>query len=168
MFDLPITVVTDEAYWTKYYESGAAPEEPSLFAQYVMKNHASSSDTMIELGCGNGRDARYFASNGIGVIAIDQCASEIEGLIETNGKHENLKYLAADFTDLPESNRKFDLVYSRFTLHSVSSEGQHKTLKWCLRNLAEGGKLCIEVRGQKNELFKKGGSRRRRTGCLYL
>lgn len=144
------------SYWTDYYRSGAVPEEPSLFAQYVLQNYVQEGDRLIELGCGNGRDARFFAANGVGVIAVDQCSAEIEELAKSNGTHENLHFKVADFTDMPDSEDPYDAVYSRFTLHSVTAEGQKNAIAWSYRNLAPGGRLCIETRGQKNELFQKG------------
>lgn len=148
----------DQDYWENYYRSGAAPELPSMFAKYVMDNFAEEGSSLIELGCGNGRDARFFASSGVGVVAVDQCASEIDDLVKTNGRHPNLHFVTGDFTELPEPEQSYDIIYSRFTLHSVSAEGQSKTLQWCHRNLSDGGKLCIETRGQKNELYGKGES----------
>ena len=145
-------------YWEGYYKSGVAPEEPSLFAKYVLENYANSGDSLIELGCGNGRDSRFFAANGVGVLAIDQCAEEIDTLVGTNGQHPNLTFMAGDFTNLRDNNdgTKYDLIYSRFTLHSVTAEAQQRTLEWCKDNLTAGGKLCIETRGQKNEIYAKG------------
>ncbi len=144
-------------YWENIYKAGAIPEEPSRFAAHVMQKYAKPRQSLIELGCGNGRDAFFFAEKGADVLALDQCASEIEKLIETNGKHENLRFAAGDFTELEDKDSGgYDIVYSRFTLHSVTAEGQAKTLKWCYRNLAPGGLLCIETRGQKNEIYKKG------------
>lgn len=148
----------EKAYWAQYYNAGSAPEEPSKFAEYIMKKYAKPGGTLIELGCGNGRDARYFAANGVRVLAVDQVAAEVEELTLGNGQKDRLRYKAADFTDMPDSSSPFDIIYSRFTLHSVTAEGQRSTLEWSRRNLAPGGKLCIETRGQKNELYKKGQS----------
>lgn len=64
--------------------------------------------------------------------------------------------MAGDFTKLLDSEALYDAVYSRFTLHSVSAEGQKRALGWCARNLNSGGLICIETRGQKNELFQQG------------
>jgi tellurite methyltransferase len=146
-----------ESYWEDYYKTGAAPEEPSLFAEYVMQRYAKVGKKLIELGCGNGRDAHFFAANGVDVVAVDQCAEEIHQLVSTNGKYPNLHFGAADFTAMPDTkNGGYNMVYSRFTLHSVIAEDQAKTLQWSRRNLAENGLLCVETRGQKNELYQKG------------
>ncbi len=43
-----------------------------------------------------------------------------------------------------------DVVYSRFTLHSVDAQGEKRTLKWVYDNLKTGGFFCIEVRTIKD------------------
>jgi tellurite methyltransferase len=147
---------TDEAYWASYYKTGVAPEEPSLFAKYVLGKYVHPGDSMIEFGCGNGRDARFFAAKGVNVLAVDICAPEIEELVKKNGTHPNLHYEINDFTELEKREQPIDIVYSRFTLHSVDAEGQKRALKWTSANLSKLGRLCIETRGQKNEIYKLG------------
>lgn len=151
-----VTEVRDEAYWEKYYQTGAAPLEPSSFARYVAERYVQKGQSLIELGCGNGRDAHFFATRGVGVLAVDQCVKEIAELSKSNDSPDHLRYVTEDFTALPDSVTPFDVVYSRFTLHSVTEAGQAQTLDWSFRNLAPGGLLCVETRGQKNEIFQLG------------
>lgn len=151
-----ITETRDEAYWSNYYKQGAAPEEPSLFAQHVKNQYLEPGQSLLELGCGNGRDAQFLANQGLKVTAVDQCASEINVLEAQNKENDNIHFETADFTELPDSESPYNAIYSRFTLHSVSSEGQKRALGWSARNLVPGGLLCIETRGQKNELFQRG------------
>ncbi|WP_052058198.1 class I SAM-dependent methyltransferase [Helicobacter jaachi] len=173
--------------------------------------------SLLELGCGNGRDALYFAKHGIAVIAIDQVQEEIAFLQEQaralcahdtmdsinsmptqNSAHLDCTdsiestqadamprasrnvippvFIAGDFTQLdatfkqnlaatqahatnaPEESSapSFDCIYSRFTLHSITKAQQDRLLQDSLRFCKVGGILAIEVRGQKNELYKKG------------
>jgi cyclopropane fatty-acyl-phospholipid synthase-like methyltransferase len=67
----------DKVYWEKFYKQQNKDLKPSLFAKYVYDTYAKSGQTLIELGCGNGRDAIYFANKGLHVNAIDQCSDEI-------------------------------------------------------------------------------------------
>lgn len=145
----------DKTYWEDYYRKQNDDLNPSLFARYVMENIANPNNTLVELGCGNGRDAIYFANEGLQVLAIDQCETEIK-FLQFRHKHlKNLTFQAADFSDISD-NRKFDIVYSRFTLHSVSKEQELRTLAWAYENLKTGGGFCIEVRGQQNEIYQVG------------
>ena len=69
----------DYKYWNEYYKKNIAPNEPSKFAKDILK-YLDSGKKLIELGCGNGRDAMFLANNNISVVAIDQSESSINNL----------------------------------------------------------------------------------------
>jgi tellurite methyltransferase len=150
----------DKEYWEQYYASREGVVTPSLFAQYVRNNvigkkRGLDQISLIELGCGNGRDSIYFASEGLNVIAVDQCKKEIEFLKQRTSGMKNITFRCADFSSLKDE--LFNIAYSRFTLHSIAKYQQDILIKWVFRNLVTwGGVFCIEARGQKNELYKKG------------
>lgn len=171
----------DKTYWREFYSRHKIGVEPSLFAKLVYKNYLlesincdtnkyaeSNAPSLLELGCGNGRDSLYFANNGIDTTAIDQVQEEVEFL---NGYAKTLqdskqspqtknipRFLCGDFAQLDSFSfqRQFDCIYSRFTLHSVSKAQQDKTLADCLKYCKDGGILSVEVRGEKNSLCGKG------------
>lgn len=146
----------DKNYWKNIYSKQSENEQPSLFAQHIVGEIGIEGKRIIELGCGNGRDAIYFAnSNAWQVVAIDQCDNIIEMLCQRFQKVGNLEFKCLDFTCLDDM-KPFDIVYSRFTLHSISKEQEENVLRWAYRNLRPGGKLCVEVRGQRNEIYKVG------------
>ena len=145
----------DKNYWKNIYSKQSEGERPSLFAIYIADNYDLEGKNLIELGCGNGRDAIYFANVNAIVNAIDQCDNIIELLNYRFQKVDNLHFKCLDFTSL-DDDTSYDIVYSRFTLHSISKEQEAQVLRWAHRNLTGGGKLCIEVRGQKNEIFRVG------------
>ncbi len=145
----------DKNYWETFYSKQNAELKPSLFARFVADNFMHEKKTYVELGCGNGRDAIFFANKGLAVTAIDQCQSEIKFLTNRYQNLPNIQFVCNDFTSL-EDNHKFDLVYSRFTLHSITAAEEAKVLSWAHRNLSAGGFFCIEVRGKKNEIYQKG------------
>lgn len=144
----------DKEYWEQYYADQKTPFSPSRFSQYIMERALKSGDSLVELGCGNGRDAVYMAQQGIQVTAIDQCEHEI-GFLSEKYDSENLKFVSGDFTKLDDS-LKFDHAYSRFTMHSVTWEGQANVLRWASCILPEGGGFYLEFRGKENELFGLG------------
>ena len=144
----------DKEYWKNYYNSQRTPGQPSLFAKFVLKNYLKENETLIELGCGNGRDSLFFARHNIRVLAIDQCENEIKNLKETNDL-DNLDFECADFTKL-KIDKIWKNIYSRFTLHSISSRQEDDVITWAYNSLDKNGRILIEVRGKKNELFKLG------------
>jgi len=145
----------DFNYWEQYYLKQNAELMPSMFAHYVANLLKNKHADILELGCGNGRDSVFFAKQGHNVDAIDQCYNEICFLMNQYKNIENLDFICDDFTDMVD-DKLYDVVYSRFTLHSVSDEQEKHTLQWAYRNLKKDGLLCIEVRGQKNEIYKMG------------
>ena len=52
----------DKNYWKSIYSKQSEGERPSLFAIYIADNYDLEGKNLIELGCGNGRDAIYFAN----------------------------------------------------------------------------------------------------------
>jgi len=146
----------DKKYWETFYQMQNEDLKPSLFARTIRKTHIKPVQSLIELGCGNGRDAIFFANEGVIVTAIDQCENEIKFLTARYKHLTNCTFSSDDFSKLNDFEKPFDIVYSRFTLHSVSETEEQQTLQWAHRNLCPGGYLCIEVRGQKNEIYKLG------------
>ncbi len=144
----------DKTYWEKYYNLHNLTSQPSLFAMFVLENHLKKGDSLIEFGCGNGRDSVFFAHNDIDVLAIDQCENEIS-LLSKQNSNPKLKFQQGDFTNLGDVGM-FDAIYSRFTIHSVKEEEETRAIGWSYQHLNENGKLLIEVRGKKNELYKLG------------
>lgn len=142
-------------YWEDFYAKQNKDLKPSLFARFVYDELGVNMAKVIELGCGNGRDAVFFANNKLDVIAVDQCAGEIKFLKNRYIALENIKFVCDDFTNL-QIEQKFDVIYSRFTLHSISAKQEKNVINWGFNHLNSGGKFCIEVRGQKNEIHKKG------------
>lgn len=145
----------DKNYWKNIYSQQSESERPSLFAQHIVETYQVENKRLIELGCGNGRDAIYFANANAIVDAIDQCDNIIELLQHRFQRLNNLQFKCLDFTNLDDSS-KYDIVYSRFTLHSISKQQESKVIRWAYQNLNPNGKFCIEVRGQKNEIYQIG------------
>ena len=149
----------DKEYWDSYYKTRKKPDEPSPFAKYLGKNYLNNQTegkTIIELGCGGGRDSVYFGKLGLKVIGVDQSNSAVTNL-NNNYSNENISFIEDDFTCFETIfDDKFDYVYSRFTLHAVKEENEDKVLKWVYNNLRKGGIFFLEVRSTKDELYGKG------------
>lgn len=143
----------DKQYWEDYYNNkDNINQTPSLFAQYV-RNKLNTGSNIVEIGCGTGRDAIYFANNNINVLAVDQC-NYLNNYVKKE-KNDRIKFLCADFTKLNNLGL-FDGIYSRFSLHAITEKEEDNLLSWVRDNLKIGGKIYIEARSTQNELFKKG------------
>lgn len=146
--------VDNSAYWNQYYKNRVCSEEPSPFAQYV-STLTEPGKRMVELGCGNGRDAVFFAGLGLQITALDMSQEAIAQLRSRN--IANAEFLCGDFvnSDVHQPG-SYDYAYSRFTIHSINRNQEQVLLNNLFRGLRPGGKLFIEVRGVKDPLFGKG------------
>ena len=80
-----------EEFWQQYY-AGKIPgdselvDQPSPFAKEV-SGYLESGCSLLEIGCGNGRDSCFFALSGVVVVATDIC----EAAISLTGKDSRRK-----------------------------------------------------------------------------
>ena len=47
-------------YWNKYYKLKLTPLAASSFAKYCWNNYLKKNRSILEIGCGNGRDSFFF------------------------------------------------------------------------------------------------------------
>lgn len=153
----------DYQYWDDYYNKDKAPKEPSQFAMDILP-YLEEDKNLVELGCGNGRDAFYFANNGVNVLAIDQSESSIYNLQRNNNYKNRIEFIADDFI-MSERLKKlyYDYVYSRFTIHSITEEEESILLNRIYNTLKIDGLLFIEVRSIKDEIYGLGTKTSRNT-----
>lgn len=122
-------------YWNKFYLGSFSLDIPSQFCAMFCQE-APKGATVVEVGCGNGRDSRVMASHGFRVLGIDASVSAIEYCISQAGQafDENLQYLNSDVTALEvDAVAKFVgdapfYLYSRFFQHSITEEEQEQML----------------------------------------
>ncbi|HED8437280.1 TPA: class I SAM-dependent methyltransferase [Campylobacter jejuni] len=112
-------MLKDRNYWSAFYAKNQEPFEHSLFATFCLK-YFKKDFSILELGCGNGRDALFFSKKGCKVKALDLCEDEIR-FLNDNYKNENLEFFCVDFCNFLD-DKKYDGIYSRFTLHSISKD----------------------------------------------
>lgn len=144
--------MSDKEFWEDFYSNKKGTLEPSPFAIFVHKE-IGLKGSILELGCGNGRDSLFFSEQAMDVFGLDQCQTTISRLNEL--AKENCRFEVKDFTALGDLG-SFDNIYSRFTLHSVNRVQATQTLHWAYKSLVTGGKFCIEVRSTKDKLFGQG------------
>lgn len=156
--------MTDRSYWDDFYRSAHSDiETPSTFAIWCRPLLATGL-RLVELGCGNGRDAVFFAHEGMDVVGCDQSEIAIQSLCSKPYSRCAYRpaFVIGDFSRLQDGRfGAIDVVYSRFTLHAVTQDEASAALSWAARNLKPHGHLLIEVRSVKGDLYGKGEPRER-------
>jgi len=108
--------------WETFYKNHKF-KEPSSFAKFC----EPLLNNVVELGCGEGRDIRYFISKGINAVGVDPAFGGDYVLKQTAEKH------------IKETESPY-CVYTRFFWHAIPRRTQLKILKWAK------GFLFIEAR----------------------
>ena len=142
-------------HWDEYYKKDNIPTYPSPFAEYVA-NKLSNQQTILEVGCGNGRDATFLASQGHLVTGLDRSAEAIE-LCKKLYSDDSLEFFFGTITDIEKINKKkYDLIYSRFVIHAMSLNEEIKTLNMSHKLLNKDGQFFVECRSINDPLSRKG------------
>ena len=145
----------DTKYWNSYYEKTGNLTKPSRFARFVRMNYLCEGASLLELGCGNGRDSLYFAEQGLKVTAVDASDYAINELAQRN--IPNAEFICEDFVQSSLIySRQYDFCYSRFSLHAINAAQEDLLLFNVKNSLKSGGKFFIEVRSVNDPLFGKG------------
>lgn len=142
----------DTSYWDKFYRNVSNLSEPSLFAKMCI-NYMNPGESIVELGCGNGRDSLYFYSQKMNVTAIDASQTAINSF-EAYRNKDNINYICADFVSwINRYKEKFDHCYSRFTIHAINEVQEKILLHNVYHVLKRGGLFYIETRSIHDELY---------------
>jgi len=146
-------------YWNAFYKDSHPPSNPTSFAEYCLP-FIKYKSTLLELGCGNGRDSIYFAKNNISVYASDissYAINNIKNYVNINNIN-NMTFINEDFTNFNTNQytENFQAIYSRFTIHTILQDKISKVFKWSYNALSDGGLIMIETRSTKDPLFASG------------
>ncbi len=146
--------IDEKKYWESFYAKNRFFDKPSPFGEFILP-FIQDGTKLLELGCGNARDAFFFIENrDIAITALDQCEEEI-GFLNEKKEKLNIDFKAHDFTNFSQESY-FDYIYSRFTLHSINQEAEKRTFKNAYTSLAQNGLFFIEVRSTKDDLYGEG------------
>lgn len=131
---------SDKKYWNNFYNNNNITKlnKASDFCIFVI-NYLKifNIKTVIDCGCGNGRDSYEFKK-----------IYKVDGIDNNGFKPKNdisCNFYNEDFVNYNKEN--YDLIYSRFTFHSITNE-EHFTF---LNSIKVNSYIAIETRSDKNK-----------------
>jgi SAM-dependent methyltransferase len=114
---------------------------------------------VLDLGCGPGRDLRYFRDQGHEAIGVDGCSAFCEMARSWSG----CEVWHQDFLSLSLPPERFDGVFANASLFHVPSAELPRVLGELRAALRAGGVLfCSNPRGEGDEGMSRG-----RYGCFF-
>ena len=145
-------------YWDSYYSSNSAPRIPSQFAVFTLGELDFSS--VIDFGCGNGRDAEFFSRMNKTVVAVDR---SYEGLALLEHSSPQIQAVQCNFESDSSLNQLATLVncaaprlfYARFLLHAIPDDARRNLFSWWRSNLLPGDFLALEFRTDRDSNLPK-------------
>lgn len=157
--DLEEQRVKTNNYWNAYYEQARLTREPFSFCTFLLDNHyIRPGSSLVDIGCGNGRDTFGFLNAGIDAIGIDASQSAIDSTIEfaKQGGISKPKFFCASALSYGEfiSFNSIDNVYARFYIHAID-EKKEEIFFGYLAALKSEAELFLEFRTDKDLLKTK-------------
>ena len=128
-------------FWDDYYRNKKFVFSNSDFSKLV-KPYLKENSSIIDIGCGDGRDSIYFAKNKLFTEGIDISKKAIE----INKQYENkfLKFTVLDLKNINSFNKFYDFAYCRFLFHAINEEIENDLLIWMSNNIKSS--IFIETR----------------------
>lgn len=119
-------------------------------ADYFVEN--LPGEKVLDIGCGPGRDAKYFSDKGLDVTGIDLTANFVK-IASKNAPRA--KFLKMDMRKLTFPEETFDGIWACASFLHVPKEDARQTLLGFRRVLKTGSLLYISVKEGKDEKILK-------------
>jgi SAM-dependent methyltransferase len=121
----------------------------------------AKAQRVVEFGCGNGRDAIFFASYGHDVIGVDGSESAVQSSSERAAAlGEDLTFVCSDIDDDALSDRLRGgagplMVYARFFIHAITDKEELALLNLVAAITEPGDRLAVEYRTVRDSSGEK-------------
>lgn len=109
--------------------------------------------TLLDVGCGSGRDALYFHRKGLQVTALDFSRSGIEQL---KARNPEIECRQQDIQHAQFKPNSFNVIYAHLSLHYFDDQTTTKIFNKLHRWLKKGGYIFIKCKSTDDSLYGKG------------
>ena len=155
-----------KVYWANFYAHHSYTSGSSFFE--FVNSRPDTPGTVIDIGCGDGRDACAFGAAGRQVVGLDQSPVGVQHATAKSsglGIQERVRFticdvaetqaLSAIVREVIAADDSPVLFYLRFFLHSIPEEVQDGLLDVISTHARSGDVLAAEFRTEKDESATK-------------
>ena len=145
--------MSDASYWkNNWLDRQIGPASNFARRAYLMiKNKKLKS--LLDLGCGNGRDSMYFSKKGLEVTAIDISESGIKAL---KARSQNTRCVQKDIRKINFPKNSFDVIYANLSLHYFDNKTLDEIFDNLYKILRKEGLIFVKCKSVKDSHFGKG------------
>lgn len=133
----------------EYFLRSLRADIDSIYKQFL--NFVSEDGTILDAGCGSGRDTKYFASLGYKVISIDAS----QEMVKLSSKYTQRKTYLMNFYDLTFED-EFDAIWSMASLIHIPKSDMNYIARLFTKALKINGVWFISLKEGEGEEMEEG------------
>lgn len=119
----------------------------NIIEDTIIKYNIDKAASILEIGCGEGRDTKYLLGKNYNVLATDVSKEAINYCKKIDKEHSN-NYEVLDVLDYDDFSKKFDFIYSVACLHMlVLDEDRNKYFEFINNHLNDNGYALVLTMG---------------------
>lgn len=120
-------------------------DKPTIFAKFVLP-YFPKNGKILDLGCGQGQDSRFFANKNYEVVATEYSEKAVELAQLKDVANKNVSYVVHNLKDkFPFKGNFFDVVYSHLSIQFFDDKVTDQIFNESKRVLKNGGIIAILV-----------------------
>ena len=128
----------------KAYHQKTFHIDPSSFLEPLIR-HLTPGDTLLDVGCGSGRDLLWFKEHGIKVTGFERS----EGLAALARKYVGCEIVEGDLEHFDFSKQTFDAILLCGSLVHIPHAQLEAVFRSVMSGLGEGGKALVSLKEGK-------------------
>lgn len=117
----------------------------------IFNSYLKKGDTILDLGCGSGRDSHHFSNYGYEVISADYS----DEMVKMAGDFLNKEVIKLDMRQM-DFNNKFDGIWACASILHIKKDEIVKVLEKSYTALKEGGIMYMSFKYGEGEVQKGG------------
>jgi len=144
--------------WQTKWSDKTSQLPPNNFAIRAYKLLKQKHKTLLDLGCGTGRDSLYFANKGLKVTAADWSQSGLDQLQKLAEKRKvaNLEVIQQDISKITFKPNSFDVIYAHLSLHYFDNKTTREIFNKLHSVLKKDGLLFVKCKSTEDVLYGQG------------
>ncbi|GGA13637.1 SAM-dependent methyltransferase [Okeania sp. KiyG1] len=147
-------------------ESAYGDPQEQLLKFYNMLESCGDLTTVLDLGCGDGRNTIALARRGYHVTGIDVAGEQALLYRARQESLENVRFITGDLTLYPFDKESYDCVLCACVLHLLSAEQIEVVACKAKKALRQGGLIYLDVLTNIKRTFRDSGEEFTYTGLV--